>query len=103
MLHKNDLTRLQHIVEAAREAQGFVAGQTFESFQINRMMQYSVIHCIEIIGEASTKISTDFCEAHPEIPWSEIIGMRNRLIHAYFDINVVLVLLVVRDFSIYSL
>jgi len=47
----------------------------------------AVIRCIEIIGEAASKISPDVRLMYPQIPWTDIVGMRNRLIHAYFDID----------------
>jgi uncharacterized protein with HEPN domain len=50
-----------------------------------------VIRELEIIGEASRNLSTDLCQSHPEIPWKQIIGLRNRVIHAYFDIDLLAV------------
>lgn len=53
----------------------------------DRMLTLSLIKSIEIIGEAAARTSTDLQDKYPNIPWKNIIGMRNRLIHAYFDIN----------------
>ena len=44
---------------------------------------------MEIVGEAASRVSTDIKETHPEIPWAGIVGMRNRLVHGYFDVNLV--------------
>jgi uncharacterized protein with HEPN domain len=74
------------MVLAAREIRQFTDSATWDRFQSDRMMQHAVIRLIQIIGEASRKISAEFRKAHPEIPWSEIIGMRNRLVHEYFRI-----------------
>ncbi len=71
---------------AAREIRGFTDGVTWERFQSDRMMQHAVVRLIQIIGEASRKISAEFRQAHPEIPWQEIVGMRNRIVHEYFRI-----------------
>lgn len=51
------------------------------------MLLFALVRAIEIIGEAAAKVSSTTRDAHPDIPWKAIIAMRNRLIHAYFDIN----------------
>jgi len=91
MLLDSDHTRLFHIVEAAREAVGYVKDLPREQFAVQRPLQHSVIRCIEIIGEAASRLSPSLREAHPDIPWQDMIGMRNRLIHAYFDVDLDLI------------
>lgn len=88
---KDDRIRLQHMLEAAREALAFAEGKIREDLEHNRMLTLSLIRCLEIIGEAATRVSTETRELSPHIPWAQIVGMRNRLIHAYFDINLNLV------------
>lgn len=88
MLPSKTRERLLHMQEAAKDAISFVAGCSYEDFATNRMMQNAVIRSIEIIGEAGTHIAPEYRTVHPEIPWREIIGMRNHLIHAYFDIDI---------------
>lgn len=78
---------LQHILDAAREAHEFVSGKSREDLDGERQLQHSLVRCIEIIGEAASRIDSDFRGEHPEIPWSDIVAMRNRLIHAYFDVD----------------
>ena len=51
------------------------------------MLARALVKDIEIIGEAASRVSQDFRATHPQLPWADIVGMRNRLIHAYFDIN----------------
>ena len=51
------------------------------------MLALALVKCIEIIGEAASKIDSGIQSSHPDIPWADIVGMRNRLIHAYFDID----------------
>ena len=72
---------------AARDASRFMAGLTFADFERDRMAQLAILKAVELIGEAASQISDDAREAHPEIPWSNIVGMRNRLLHGYFDVN----------------
>jgi uncharacterized protein with HEPN domain len=71
---------------AAREIRGFTEGFTVGRFLSDRVTQHAVMRLIQNIGEAARSISPDFQQAHPEIPWRAIIGMRNRLVHEYFRI-----------------
>ncbi len=75
------------MLDAAREAVGFGAGSTTPELLQNRMLALAIIRCIEIIGEAAFKVSPETRARHPEIPWVDIIGMRHRLVHAYFDVD----------------
>jgi len=84
---ENDLIRLRHIVDAAREAQSYIAGKKRLDLDRDRMLVHSLVRCIEIIGEAASKVSSQSRSEIPQIPWTDVVSMRNRLIHAYFDIN----------------
>ncbi|NES71846.1 MAG: DUF86 domain-containing protein [Okeania sp. SIO2D1] len=83
----DDQTRLNHMLDAAREASTFIQGETRESLNENRMLELSLVRLIEIIGEAASRISQKKQAAIPRIPWKQVISMRNRLIHAYFDVD----------------
>jgi uncharacterized protein with HEPN domain len=87
----DDKIRVQHMIDAAEEVKSFVADASEQDFIKNRMLILSVIKEIEIIGEAASKISEVTKLEYPDIPWQDIVGMRNRLIHGYFDVNVKLV------------
>ena len=84
---RRDDAYLLDMLLAAREAVEFATGLTFPQFEQSRLNQNAILKAIEIIGEAAARVSADTKEAHPEIPWPEIIGMRNRLVHAYFEVN----------------
>lgn len=71
---------------AARKVENFTRGVSWEKFSADDLLQNAVMHQIQIIGEAARKISQQYKSAHPQIPWQAIIGMRNRLVHEYFDI-----------------
>jgi uncharacterized protein with HEPN domain len=86
-MHKDDAIRLRHMLDAAREALSFVAGKRRAELDVHRMLALSLVKSIEIIGEAANRVSLDCRARCNEIPRSDIIAMRNRLIHAYFDIN----------------
>ena len=60
--------RLQHMLDAAEEANQFIAGKTYDDLLTDKQLQYACLHCLEIIGEAANNIDQDFHEAHPEIP-----------------------------------
>ena len=79
--------RLQHMLEAANEALGFIQGKTRPDLDKDRMLVLSLVKELEIIGEAAGKVSPEVRSQNSAIPWQDIGGMRNRLIHAYFDIN----------------
>ncbi len=86
-MQKDDLIRVRHMLEASCEAVSFIHGRTRTDLESNRMLTLSIVKSVELIGEAATRISKESRALHPEIPWADIIAMRNRLIHAYFDID----------------
>ena len=86
-MQSEDKIRLRHILDEAAEACHYVEDIAFDEFAKEGKTVRAVIRCIEVIGEAVSKISIEFREEHPDVPWQKIIGMRNRLIHVYFDID----------------
>lgn len=85
------------MLEAVEDAAGFIAGRRRAELDSDRMLLYALIRCIEIIGEAARQLSDEAREVAPDIPWRAIAGMRNRLIHAYFDVDADLVWATVVD------
>ena len=86
MQHR-ELNYLLDMLNAAKLAQDFVAGVDWEAFELDLMRQAAVTRQIEIIGEAARRTSSDTQADFSDIPWSKIIGMRNRLIHEYDDLD----------------
>ena len=86
-MRKDDLIRLRHMLDAAREVLSFSQNETRASLDTERMLTLSIVKDLEIIGEAASKVTKKCREETPQIPWQNIVSMRNRLIHAYFDIN----------------
>jgi uncharacterized protein with HEPN domain len=82
-----NLDYVRDMLESAEKALRFVEGMGFEAFNQDEKTVYAVIRALEIIGEAVRKIPQDFLEAYPEIPWREIAGTRDKLIHDYFGVN----------------
>ena len=86
-MQKDDAVRLRHMLDVAKEAASFARNKTRKSLDTDRQLVLSLVKAIEIIGEAAANVTTKCCEEFPHIPWRDIISMRNRLLHAYFDIN----------------
>ena len=88
---KDDAIRLQHMLDATLDATldalSFIVGKSRTDLDSNRMLALSLVKSVEIIGEAASKVSAACQARYTDIPWPEIIGMRNRLIHAYFEID----------------
>ena len=84
---RRDDAYLLDMLLAGQDAVEFATGLTFQEFEQSRLHQNAVLKAIETIGEAAARISKETRQAHPEIPWNEIVGMRNRLVHVYFDVS----------------
>jgi uncharacterized protein with HEPN domain len=83
----DDRVRLHHIVDALKSAMRFTQDRRREDLDKDEMLAFALVHALQIVGEAASKISIETRDEHPRIPWATIIGMRHRLVHAYFDIN----------------
>lgn len=86
-MRKDDLIRIRHMLDAAKEAMSFIKGKKRSDLDADRMLVLSLVKSIEIMGEAASKVTKESRDDHPEVPWLNIVGMRNRLIHVYFDID----------------
>jgi uncharacterized protein with HEPN domain len=78
---------VRDIAESIQDAQGFVQDYTFEDFRRDRKTIYAVIRAIEVIGEAAKNIPEPIRSKYPDIPWRDMAGMRDKLIHAYFGVD----------------
>lgn len=96
-MFRDDTTRLHHMLDAACEAIVFAQGHTRIDLNGDRMLVLALVKAIEIIGEAAYQVSPETREQWPGIPWEDIIGMRHRLVHAYFAINLDILWGTVRD------
>lgn len=86
-MQPEDRIRLQHMIEAAQAATRFVEGRHRPDLDSDQMLLFAVVRAIEIVGEAASRVSTDGRDSAPDIPWAAIVGMRNRVVHAYFSID----------------
>ena len=87
MKNKDPQIFLSHILENASYAQENVRGVDFKTFLKDRKTRDAVVREIEIIGEAVKNLPMVFRDQHPEIPWKKIAGMRDEIVHEYFDID----------------
>ncbi len=86
-MQKTDSIRVRHMLDAAQEAVSFAQDKSRASLDADRKLTLALVKSTEIIGEAAAKVTQNYREESPQIPWLSIINMRNRLIHAYFDID----------------
>ncbi len=86
-----DRERLQHILDAIDRVNRYVKGKTFDDLQKDDMMYYAVVKNIEMMGEAANMLTTEFQQAHNETPWKMVKGMRNYIVHEYFQIDSIVV------------
>ena len=86
-----DRERLEHILSAIDRVLRYTKGITYEELVSNDMMYYAVVKNIEIMGEAANMLTNEFVSAHPETPWKQVRGMRNYIVHEYFQFDDVVV------------
>jgi uncharacterized protein with HEPN domain len=86
-MSESDRIRLRHMLEASREAVAFGSGKMPEDLSQDRVLTLALLKSIEIIGEAASKVGPDLRERYPGIPWMDIVGMRHRLVHGYFAVD----------------
>lgn len=94
---RSDRDYIDDILDSINSIEKFVANNSYEEFLNNEMLHEAVIRKIGIIGEACNKLSDITKNKYPEIPWREIIGMRNKIIHNYFGVNLYTVWIAVQD------
>ncbi|WP_319508197.1 DUF86 domain-containing protein [uncultured Methanolobus sp.] len=84
---KNDSVFLIHILDAINQIEEYTTGVIYEEFLEKRLIQDAVVRQLEIIGEATKNLSSNTTEKNPHVPWKEIAGMRDKLIHVYFGVD----------------
>lgn len=87
MTQHDDVARLRHMLDHAREAVEMLRDRTRQDLDRNRMLSLALVRLLEIIGEAGGRVSKSTQVKFPHIPWSEVIGLRNRLIHGYDSVD----------------
>ncbi len=84
---KDNTVYLKHIIDAIVTIEEYSNGFDYDSFLENRLVQDAIIRQFMIIGEASKNLTKDFKEKYPDIPWKQITGMRDKVVHGYFEVD----------------
>ena len=79
----NSRLRFRHMLDHAREAVAMIKGKERLDLDSDRMLELSLVRLVEIIGEAAARVRPESKEKYPSIPWLQIVGIRNRLVHGY--------------------
>jgi uncharacterized protein with HEPN domain len=87
-MKKDDAVYLKHILDAIHRIEEYTQNIEYKDFIENHLIQDGVIRQIEIIGEAVKRLSNEIREKYTDVPWKDIVGMRNKLIHNYFGVDV---------------
>ena len=89
---QRDLPYLQHMLDAVERIRRYLEGVNREDFEADEVLQDAVIRQLEILGEAASRVDTEYRSSTPQIPWSKVISTRNRLIHGYLSVDMEIVL-----------
>lgn len=93
---KDDRLHLIHMQERIELIQSFTV-EGYEHFSQTSLNQEAVLRCLEVIGEAARRLSDDFRAAYPDIPWGQMIGLRNKLIHNYDTVTLKIVWNIIQE------
>lgn len=86
MAHDDRLT-LGQMLDTVRRIRAMIRGQTREALEADEVRLLALLHLIQVLGEAASRTSAAIRDAHPELPWGQLVGMRNRIVHGYDHVD----------------
>ena len=96
-MNKKDKKRLFDMLTEAKRSQKFASGKSLEDLYNDDMLAYAIVRCLEIIGEAASTATEETRQLYPNLEWRKMIGMRNRIVHEYGNIDITIVWNTVED------
>ncbi|MBU3912674.1 MAG: DUF86 domain-containing protein [Nanoarchaeota archaeon] len=96
-MNKDSAVFIKHILESIENIEEFMSGVSEKEFIKNKEKQSAVIRQIEIIGEAVKNLPKEFTDKHPTLPWRDIAGMRDKVIHNYFGVDLIVILKTIQE------
>lgn len=82
-----DLVYVGHMLDMAKKAVSKTTNLSRAAYDADENLRLALIHLVQVIGEAGRRVSQEFSDSHPEIPWAEIIGMRHKVVHDYLGVD----------------
>ena len=86
-MKRDNIVYLRHILDAIHRIEEYTTGVQYEGFMSNNLVQAGVMREIEIMGEAAKRLTNEFKEKYPDVPWKKVAGMRDKLMHGYFGVD----------------
>lgn len=83
----DDRLSLEQMLDTVRRIRAIMHGRSRDAFDADEVVQLAVLHLIQMLGEAASRVSAAFRGAHPEFPWRDMVGMRNRIVHGYDHVD----------------
>jgi uncharacterized protein with HEPN domain len=83
----DDSARLRHMIDAAEKSRAFIANHTRADLETDEMLRLTLMKLMEIVGEAASRTSPELRTQYPNVSWRQVVSMRNRLTHGYFEVN----------------
>lgn len=97
MTQHDDIVRLRHMLDHAREAAELVQDKSRSELDTDRVLSLALVHLLEIVGEAANRVSNELRDRHPQIAWAQIVSLRNRLIHGYDAVDMDILWQILQD------
>jgi uncharacterized protein with HEPN domain len=84
---RDDRVTAAQMLDAVRRIRAVIRGRTRDAFETDEIRQLALLHLIQVLGETASRTTAAFRDAHPELPWAQMTGMRNRIVHGYDDVD----------------